>query len=136
MAQIPLRLISEQDYKTPEIIKLLRPLNDFIRAVTNALARGLTLADNMAAQTVDITVYTTAASAIPQLPISIKWDFPAITPKHVDITYIEGIDSDVEAVSSAVTPRWRYQDGYVVIRSLRGTLAASRAILVRFRIMA
>lgn len=137
MAQIPLKLISEQDYsKNPDIVKLLRPLNDFIRAVTDAFARGITVRDNLAAMEVDIRLHTNAASDIPELPISIKWDFPALTPRHVIVSQIEGIDSDVEAVYSAITPRWRYQNGSVVIRGLRGTLAASRVILVRFLILA
>lgn len=136
MAKLPLKIISEIDYTQPDVTKLLRPLNEFIRSVTGAFQRGLTIADNHVAMEVEVKLHTNAGAELPELPVQIKWDFPAIPPRYVEIGYIDAIDSDVEAVYSAVTPRWRYQNGYVVIRSLRGTFGASRAILVRFRIMA
>jgi hypothetical protein len=52
----PIKFIAESDFKNEEFKTLLKPLNQFIRAVSNALQNGLTVSDKIAAQVNDLTL--------------------------------------------------------------------------------
>jgi hypothetical protein len=135
MANVPLRFISEQDYKDePGVVKLLRPLNDIIRSISGAFANALTFKDNCTAQTDELVIHVPAdgTTTYNPYPFSFTWRYPQLSPQHCIITLIEPADTDAEGVFSGVIPRWRYDNGRVIILGLRGDIQGNRQYKVRF----
>lgn len=95
----PIRRLATEDFQSQKawIGSLLYPLNLFIGAVSNALSKGLTFADNMAAQVNTLQVTGT-------YPLYVSWQLKSkpigawvvsameATPPHVNFTAAVGID--------------------------------------------
>lgn len=110
--------------------RIVDNLNSFMRDTGHALARGLTVSENMVAQYDDVTLYI--SDSAPSYPFSFRWQFPGITPRVCMIGMIDSSDG-VESVFSAASPRWAYQSGNIVIHGIRANVTSDKRYRITFK---
>jgi hypothetical protein len=120
VAKIPnLKRIITEDFK-PEVQswigKLLQPLNTFMEAVSTALNKGLTIADNFDGQVTTIT--------IDSLPAKFKWNSRR-SPVGVFVVYAQEATGSHTTFTTAIFADWTYSDGQITILNLTGLSVSS-----------
>lgn len=114
MAQTPsVKSLVPEDFKEVSwIMKLITPLNSFMRSVNDALNRRLTISENMDGQ---ILTFTASGSEV-----KLAWD-RSQKPTVGYIGNIEMVDGSNVVLPAAITPVWTFnQEGKIVIKDLVG----------------
>jgi hypothetical protein len=121
MASVPkLKRLTREDFKDAPvwIERLLYWLNIFFEAVNRALSNGLTIEENMSAQTktFQITAGAAATNNTTNFALTMK-----TVPNHLFVGKVMNVTTDnYNPIGSAVFVEWRYQDGQVYITSITG----------------
>jgi hypothetical protein len=94
------------------INKLVTPLNSFMRSVTDAFNKRITITENMDAE---ILTFTASGSEV-----KLAWG-RSQKPTVGWIGNIERVDGSAVSLTAAVTPVWTFsQDNKIVIKDLAG----------------
>lgn len=115
----PLRRILTEDFpdQSEWIGKLIQPINDHMEKVVAALNKGLTVADNMAAKIIDVTVDGS-------YPLKVAWDLRT-RPRTVLVGAVRRADGVPFTLANAVQVQWQFnQSGELQIDTVVGITAS------------
>lgn len=133
MASTPsIRIIPESDFKDSGEFeyfkKLLKPLNQFIQAVNLNLDKGLTTSQNIVSQINDLTFYVSSDHT--PWPLGFIWQNAQVPPVGCIVIDLDSTDGQ-ERMTSAASVKWSYDDGRIVIDSIRAAFTSGYQYKVR-----
>ena len=104
-------------------------INNFISSVTQVFNNGISIDENLAGQTNDITLYISDQQN--PYPFSFRWNRGPLVPRACFIVRCRCTDNTLKVLASPF-PDWDFVNGAVVVKGIVGNFTVNNSYLFRF----
>lgn len=124
MASIPAVPVLSGDLLREDPDAFADGISDFMIAVRNALAGGITVGTNIAGQYNTRKLFIDDAQ--PPYPFAFEWQYPTQKPGACLVANVSSAEGELKGVLSGITVDFSFYDNKVVVNGLAGQLEPNK----------